>query len=137
MSETMNSQISYEFVSRTPGVQLLKAGSAPFNELNSMLGIEALDSQIKDIPVTGKTDALTAGRFTMRPSADFEFEYTFLEVKVIVSGKIVVRDDQGVKHVAEQGDILVFTPTTKVIFDGESDGEAVYIGHRLPVESFL
>lgn len=133
----MSNTVSYEFVSQKPGVQLIKAGTTPLKELNGLLGLPALVSQIKDIPITSDRNALSAGRFVMRPSVDFEFEYTFLEVKVVLSGKIIIRDEQGMKYVAETGDILVFTPTTKVIFDGESDGEAVYIAHRLPADSFL
>lgn len=133
----MSNTAAYEYVSQKPGVVLIKAGTTPMKELNGLLGLPALVSQIKDIPITADSNPLSAGRFVMRPSVDFEFEYTFLEVKVVVSGKIVIRDDQGVKYVAEAGDILVFTPTTKVVFDGESDGEAVYFAHRLPADVFL
>ncbi|AJY73485.1 hypothetical protein [Paenibacillus beijingensis] len=133
----MSNTASYEYVSQKPGVVLIKAGTTPLKELNGLLGLPTLDSQIKDIPITADSNPLSAGRFVMRPSVDFEFEYTFLEVKVVVFGKIVIRDEQNVKYVAEAGDILVFTPTTKVIFDGESDGEAVYFAHRLPADVFL
>lgn len=133
----MSNTVSYDYVSQKPGVLLIKAGTTPLKELNGLLGLPALVSQIKDIPITSDSNALSAGRFVMRPSLDFEFEYTFLEIKVVISGKIVIRDEHGVKYVAEAGDLLVFTPTTKVIFDGESDGEAVYIAHRLPADSFL
>ncbi|MFD4932573.1 hypothetical protein ACFWMS_27685, partial [Peribacillus butanolivorans] len=67
----------------------------------------------------------------------FEFTYTFLEVKTVIKGKIIVRDDQGIKYVAEVGDVLIFTPDTTVIFDGESNGDAIYTGHRLPEPLFM
>jgi uncharacterized cupin superfamily protein len=77
------------------------------------------------------------GYFSMQPSEDFEFTYTFLEVKTVIKGKIIVRDDQGIKYVAEAGDVLIFTPDTTVIFDGESNGDAIYTGHRLPEPLFM
>ena len=35
------------------------------------------------------------------------------------------------------GDVLVFMPDTLVIFDGESDGEAVYFKNTEAVDSYL
>ena len=102
-----------------------------------MLGIPAVKSQIIDVPVTSQQNALQLGYFSMQPGEEFEFTYTFLEVKSIIKGKIVVRDDQGKKYVAEVGDVLIFTPDTTVVFDGESDGEAIYTGHRLPEPLFM
>ena len=50
---------------------------------------------------------------------------------------MVVRDAQNQKYVAEVGDVLVFMPNTLVIFDGESDGEAVYFKNTAAVGSYL
>lgn len=96
-----------------------------------------LKSTIIDIPITDAQNALTVGRFEMRPSVDFPFFYEYLEVKTIVSGKIVVRDEAGVRYEATPGDVFVFTPPHMVTFLAECDGTAVYIGHRLPELSFL
>ncbi|WP_209124932.1 hypothetical protein [Alkalihalobacillus sp. BA299] len=134
---SVKNKVEYNFISQKPGMQLIKKGSPEMKELNGLLGIPALKSQIMDVPVTDKLDALSMGRFAMQPSEDFEFEYTFLEIKIVISGKIIVRDDQGVKYVAEPGDVYIFTPTTTVVFDGESDGEAVYVGHRFPEPAFM
>ncbi|SDJ21380.1 cupin domain-containing protein, partial [Alteribacillus bidgolensis] len=96
-----------------------------------------LRSQIIDVPVCNNENAIQMGYFSMQPSEDFEYTYTFLEIKVVVNGTIVVRDDQGKKYVGEAGDVFIFTPETSVIFDGTSDGEAIYTAHRLPETSFM
>jgi len=100
-------------------------------------GQPGLKSTIIDIPITDAQNALTVGRFEMRPSIDFPFYYDYLEVKTIVSGKIVVRDEAGVRYEATPGDVFVFTPPHMVTFLAECDGTAVYAGHRLPEPSFL
>ncbi|MBM7652305.1 putative cupin superfamily protein [Neobacillus cucumis] len=137
MSKKTLTKEKFHYLSEKPGVQLIKAGTYAKKELNGMLGIPALKSQIIDVPICSKENALSMGYFSMQPSEDFEFTYTYLEVKVIINGKIVVRDDQGIKYVAEAGDVLIFTPETTVIFDKESDGEAIYTGHRLPEPAFM
>lgn len=137
MSEKTLAKTEFDFLSQKPGVQLIEAGTYKKKELNGLLGIPTLKSQIIDVPISSKENALSMGYFSMQPSEDFVFTYTYLEVKVILNGKIVVRDDQGIKYVAEAGDVLVFTPETTVIFDKESDGEAIYTGHRLPEPSFM
>jgi len=137
MSEKMATKMSFNYLSQKPGVQLIKAGTYEKKELNGLLGIPALKSQIIDVPVCSNENAMQLGYFSMQPSADFEFTYTYLEIKVVINGKIIIRDDQGKKYVAEAGDVLIFTPETTVIFDGESDGDAIYTGHRLPEPSFM
>lgn len=137
MSENTMTKPEYTYLSQKPGVQLIKAGTYKKKELNDALNIPALKSQIIDVPITDKENAIQLGYFSMQPSEDFEFTYTFLEIKTVIKGKIVVRDDQGVKYVAEAGDVLVFTPDTTVVFDKESDGDAIYTGHRLPEPMFL
>ncbi|MEW9671512.1 hypothetical protein [Ammoniphilus sp. 3BR4] len=130
-------ETTYAYLSQRPGIQLIKAGSPEMIELNDYLGIPSVKSQIIDIPITHQLDALTTGRFAMQSSCDFEFEYAFLEIKVVVSGKIVVRDTEGNRYEGHVGDIFVFTPPFKVIFDGESDGVAVYAAHRSPEPAFM
>ena len=125
------------YLSEKPGVQLIKAGTYQKKELNGLLQVPALKSQIIDVPVSAKENAIQLGYFSMQPSEDFEFTYTFLEVKVVINGKIIVRDDRGEKYVGEAGDVFIFTPETTVIFDGESDGDAIYTGHRLPEPLFM
>lgn len=133
--ETATQRITY--LSQKPGVQLIKAGTYQKKELSGLLGIPALKSQIIDVPVSSNENAIQMGYFSMQTSKDFEFTYTFLEIKVVIDGKIIVRNDSGRKYVAEAGDVLIFTPETTVIFDGESNGSAFYTAHRLPELSFL
>ncbi len=119
-----------------PGITLLKAGTLGLHELEDRMGIPGLRSQIADIPVSLGELPLTAGRFAMQKSVDFPYVYTYLEVKVVVTGKIIVRDEAGTRYVGEPGDIFIFRPTTTVIFDKESDGTAVYVGHRIQDPDF-
>jgi uncharacterized cupin superfamily protein len=128
---------SLTYLNDQPGVKLIKAGTYKKKELNDILGIPNLESQIIDVPVCTDQHALQMGYFSMQPSEDFEFTYTYLEVKLVIRGKIIVRDAQGKKYVAEEGDVFVFCPTTTVIFDGESDGDAFYTAHRNPEPAFM
>jgi len=126
------------FLAKEPGIQLIKAGTPEMVDLAGPYQQPGLKSTIIDIPITGEKNALTMGRFEMRPSADdFPFFYEYLEVKTIVSGKIVVKDEIGVRYEAFPGDVYVFTPPHMVTFLAECDGAAVYVGHRLPEPSFL
>ena len=137
MSQSSTESTSYNYLSKEPGIQIIKAGTFKKKELNDYLGIPGLKSQIIDIPVTSKENAITMGYFDMQPGEEFEFVYEFLEVKYVLKGKFVLRDEQGNKYVVEKGDIVIFTPNKKVIFDAESDGEAFYTAHRIPEPSFL
>ncbi len=126
-----------EYLAATPGIQLLKAGTADLVDLESAYQCPGLKSRILDFPVSGELRELTLGRFEMRPSVDFPFYYEYLEVKTVVSGRIVVKDEDGVTYAAEPGDVFIFTPPTLVMFCAESDGTAVYLGHRAKEPSFL
>ncbi|MDR4946449.1 cupin domain-containing protein [Neobacillus cucumis] len=137
MSEKTMRKTDFTYLSQEPGVQLIKAGTYPKKELNELLQIPALKSQIIDVPVTKQDKPLQLGYFSMQPGESFTFTYTYLEMKVVLNGKIVIIDDQGEKYVAEKGDVLIFTPDTTVVFDGESNGDAVYAAHRLPEEAFM
>ena len=124
-------------LSQKPGIQLLKAGMTPLVDLEQTYLCPGLQSRIIDVPITDSDNKLTMGRFEMRPSVDFPFFYEYLEVKTIVSGKIVVRDEDGIRYEAGPGDVFVFTPPHLVTFLAECDGTAVYMGHRGPEPSFL
>lgn len=137
MSEKTLMKTDFTYVSQIPGVQLIKAGTYQKKELNTLLQIPALKSQIIDVPVTDKEKPLQLGYFSMQSGENFTFTYTYLEMKVVLNGKIVIIDDQGEKYIAEKGDVLIFTPDTTVVFDGESDGDAVYAAHRLPELAFM
>lgn len=118
------------------GITLIKSGSFKLNDLSTLLNVEGLKSDMAEVAVTNNTNALTMGHFTMSPGVEFEYIYDSVEYKVITKGKIVVRDTEGKKYVAEVGDVLLFSPDVTVIFDAESDGEAIYTAHRLAAEDF-
>ncbi|MFJ7975650.1 cupin domain-containing protein [Peribacillus sp. JNUCC 23] len=137
MSQQTTEAKNYDYLSKAPGFQIIKAGTYQKKELNGLLGIPALKSQIIDVPVTSKENAITMGYFDMQPGEEFEFVYEFLEVKFVIKGQFILRDEQGKKYVAKAGDVVIFTPNVPVIFDAESDGEAFYTAHRIPEPSFL
>jgi hypothetical protein len=124
-------------LSQKPGIQLIKNGTPEMVDLEQTYLCPGLKSTIIDVPISSEMNQLTMGRFEMRPSVDFPFFYEYLEVKTIVSGKIVVKDEDGVRYEAYSGDVFVFTPPHLVTFLAECDGKAVYMGHRGPEPSFL
>ncbi|CAK6481314.1 hypothetical protein ACPOM7_15010 [Peribacillus castrilensis] len=137
MSEKTLTQNELKFLDEKPGIKLIKAGSYILNELSELRGTPDLKGQIIDAPVTDKKEVLTMGYFALQPSVDYSAEFNFIEIKVVTKGKMVVRDVEGNKYVAEVGDVLIFSPKTTVIFDGESDGEAVYFKNVAANPSYL
>ena len=124
-------------LSTEPGIQLIKAGSPETIEVAPLVELLDHKSQIIDLPISEVDRPLALGRFAMQPSIDFPFLYEYLEVKVILKGKICVKDETGVKYEANPGDVYIFTLQTEVTFLAESDGEAVYAGHREPEPLFF
>ncbi len=137
MSETA-AQTNYDYLAKGPGIQLIKAGTYGKKELSEVLGNPALRSQIIDVPVTDQQNAVQLGYYSMQPATDnFDFLYEFLEIKVVIRGKIVVKDQEGNKYVGEAGDVFIFTPGTVVTFLAESDGDAFITAHRAPEPLFM
>jgi uncharacterized cupin superfamily protein len=127
-----------EPLAQKPGIQLIKAGSLEMVPLGETYMCAGLKSNIIDVPISNEKRELTMGQFEMRPSPnDFPFFYEYLEVKTVVSGTIVVKDEQQNRYEAHVGDVFIFTPPHVVTFLAESDGRAVYMGHRGPEPSFL
>lgn len=137
MSEKTLTQSQLTYLDAKPGIQLIKAGTYKLNELSVLRGTPELKGQILDVPITDKKQVLTMGYYALQPSVDYSAEFTFIEIKVVTKGKMVVRDVEGNKYVAEVGDVLVFSPNTTVIFDGESDGEVVYFKNVEANPSYL
>jgi ethanolamine utilization protein EutQ (cupin superfamily) len=137
MSENTLTQNESKFLDEKPGIQLIKAGSYDLKELSKLRGTPELKGQIIDAPITDKKEVLTMGFFALQPSVDYTAEFDFIEIKVVTKGKMVVRDVEGNKYVGEVGDVLIFSPKTTVIFDGESDGEAVYFKNVAANPSYL
>ncbi|KMY53986.1 hypothetical protein AC623_08405 [Bacillus sp. FJAT-27231] len=137
MSEKVIAKKEVKLLCEKPGIQLIKAGTYNLNELSELRGTPELKGQILDLPLTDKKEVLTLGYFALQPSVDYSAEFDFTEVKIVTKGKMVVRDVEGNKYVGEVGDVLIFSPKTTVIFDGESDGEAVYFKNVPANPSYL
>ena len=123
-------------LSDKPGITLLKSGSFKLNDLSKLLEVDGLKSEMAEVAVTNNSNALTIGHFIMEPGVEFEYLYDSVEYKVVTKGKIVMRDQQGNKYIAEVGDVILFSPNVSVIFDAESDGEAIYTAHRKVAPEF-
>ncbi|PSU47724.1 hypothetical protein C9J12_14360 [Photobacterium frigidiphilum] len=123
-------------LSDKPGITLLKSGSFKLNDLSKLLEVDGLKSEMAEVAVTNNSNALTIGHFIMEPGIEFEYLYDSVEYKVVTKGKIVMRDQQGNKYIAEVGDVILFSPNVSVIFDAESDGEAIYTAHRKAAPEF-
>ena len=127
-----------EPLSQKPGIQLIKGGSQKMVPLGETYMCPGLKSNIIDVPISNEKNPLTLGFFEMHPSPnDFPFYYECLEVKTVVSGTIIVKDEQQKRYEAHAGDVFIFTPPYLVTFAAESDGSAVFMGHRGPEPSFL
>ncbi|KAB7706697.1 hypothetical protein F9802_10925 [Bacillus aerolatus] len=137
MSQKTIKQNEVKLLCEKPGIQLIKAGTYNLNEVGELRGTPELKGQILDVPLTDKKEVVTLGYFALQPSVDYSVDFDFIEVKIVTKGKIVVRDVEGNKYVGEVGDVLVFSPKTTVIFDGESDGEAVYFKNIEANPSYL
>ncbi|OAH58333.1 MULTISPECIES: cupin domain-containing protein [Bacillaceae] len=128
-------------LSETPGIQVFKAADLektfPKLDVSTIISQPGVNSQIVDVPVAETPNPLTLGFFSMQPGESFEFLYEVVEYKVVTKGKFVLRDLQGNRYEAEAGDVVLFTPNVPVIFDGESDGEAIYTAHRPADASFM
>ena len=55
MSNRTATKENYTYLSQKPGLQLIKAGSYEKKELNAILGIPEVRSQILDVPITANT----------------------------------------------------------------------------------
>ncbi|WP_339226166.1 hypothetical protein NSQ77_11700 [Oceanobacillus sp. FSL K6-2867] len=136
MSNRTATKDNYTYLSQKPGLQLIEDGSYEKKELNAELGIPEVRSQIIEAPLTTNNDALTLGFFSMQKAdKGFDYYYDYLEVKTVVRGKFVVSDEQGNSFVATEGDVVIINPGTRVFFSEESDGDAVFLAHRLPEPS--
>lgn len=63
---------------------------------------------------------------------ELPFEFTYSEAKMVIEGKLVIKDEQGTTLTAEAGDIFLFHAPVKVTFMGESRGLIFYAAHRTP-----
>lgn len=126
------------FINQPAGIYLIKAGTYSMNELSNIRQTPELKGQILDIPLADSQNApLTLGYFALQPSVSYEAQFDFIEVKIVTKGTMIVRDQHNQKFTAEVGDVLVFMPNTPVIFDGESNGEAVYFKNIPAVPAYL
>ncbi|OKL35534.1 hypothetical protein [Domibacillus mangrovi] len=135
-TETNQNQLSQK-----PGIQIFKAADLdklfPKLDVGTIINQPGVNSKIVDVPVNTASNPLTIGFFSMSPGESFDFLYDVVEYKVVTKGKFVIRDKEGNRYVAEAGDVILFSPDFPVVFDGESDGEAIYTKHAAALPAFM
>ena len=128
-------------LSQEPGIQIFKASELnerfPKLDVGTIIGQPGVNSKIVDVPVSEAGNPLTIGFFSMSPGESFDFLYDVVEYKVVTKGKFVIRDKQGNRYEAHAGDVILFSPDFPVVFDGESDGEAIYTKHAAALPAFM
>ncbi len=109
-------------------IELIKKGSLQLDRVD----VGEHHSLAKELPVADTGAPLTVAIWRLQGEGDLPFEYTYAEAKIVLEGKLVVKDEQGVIYRGEAGDIFIFHPPIKVTFLAESKGLVFYVAHSLP-----
>jgi uncharacterized cupin superfamily protein len=83
--------------------------------------------------VRGRTDSkapISAGFYRLEPGTPLVYDYTYHEMKIIVSGSFDISDETGNKVHAVAGDVFYFPKGSKITFTTEEGGLAFYTGQR-------
>jgi len=79
---------------------------------------------------TDTTSPISAGFYRLDPGTPLVYEYTYHEMKIIVSGSFDIADETGKKVHAVAGDVFYFPKGSKITFTTEEGGLAFYTGQR-------
>jgi len=79
---------------------------------------------------TDSTAPISAGFYRLEPGTPLVYDYTYHEMKVIISGSFDISDETGKKVHAVAGDVLYFPKGSKITFTTEEGGLAFYTGQR-------
>jgi Ethanolamine utilisation protein EutQ len=70
---------------------------------------------------------ISAGFYRLEPGTPLVYEYTYHEMKIIVSGSFDIADETGKKVHATAGDVFYFPKGAKITFTTEEGGLAFYV----------
>jgi len=83
--------------------------------------------------IATSTDAkapISAGFYRLEPGTPLVYDYTYHEMKIIVSGSMDISDETGKKVHAVAGDVFYFPAGSKITFTTEEGGLAFFTGQR-------
>ncbi|KAF2419000.1 hypothetical protein EJ08DRAFT_654113 [Tothia fuscella] len=83
--------------------------------------------------ISNSTDSakpLSAGFFNLKPGTPLVYDYTYHEMKIIISGSFDIEDETGKKVHAVAGDVFYFPKGSKITFTTTDGGLAFYTGQR-------
>lgn len=70
---------------------------------------------------------ISAGFYRLEPGTPLVYDYTYHEMKIIVSGSFDISDETGKKVHAVAGDVFYFPKGSKITFTTEEGGLAFYV----------
>jgi len=79
---------------------------------------------------TDSEKPISAGFYRLEPGTPLVYEYTYHEMKIIVSGSFDIEDETGNKVHAVAGDVFYFPKGSKITFTTTDGGLAFYTGQR-------
>jgi len=90
-------------------------------------------SRNADTSLSFSTDSkapISAGFYRLEPGTPLVYEYTYHEMKIIISGSFDISDETGKKVHAVAGDVFYFPKGSKITFETTDGGLAFYTGQR-------
>jgi ethanolamine utilization protein EutQ (cupin superfamily) len=79
---------------------------------------------------TDDKSPISAGFYRLEPGTPLVYDYTYHEMKIIVSGSFDISDEAGNKAHGVAGDVFYFPKGSKITFTTEEGGLAFYTGQR-------
>ena len=73
---------------------------------------------------------IVCGFFRMEAGKSLSYHYDYHEMKLIVEGEMIIRDETGQGHHAKAGDVFYFEKGSDIIFSSPSYGVGFFCGQR-------
>jgi ethanolamine utilization protein EutQ (cupin superfamily) len=84
---------------------------------------------------TDEKSPISAGFYRLEPGTPLVYEYTYHEMKIIVSGSFDIEDETGNKVHAVAGDVFYFPKGSKITFTTTDGGLAFYVSVSFSYEA--
>jgi len=111
------------------GMTYYAKASTEFSKTLPLIGNE--NAFLGDISTSTDSSApISAGFYRLEPGTPLVYEYTYHEMKIIVSGSFDIEDETGKKVHAVAGDVFYFPKGSKITFTTTDGGLAFYTGQR-------
>lgn len=73
---------------------------------------------------------IVCGFFRMEAGKSLSYHYDYHEMKLIVEGEMIIRDETGQTHHAKAGDVFYFEKGSDITFSSPSYGIGFFCGQR-------